>query len=93
MVNTQSFHDVLKILTQFLLEFLSFCASQEDCRKQWLQAVFECQRLQAKLADSNHSLSEMENKLEHARNLLDQEKRQKRKIEHERDSLVCKFSW
>ncbi|XP_059475625.1 rac GTPase-activating protein 1 [Neocloeon triangulifer] len=73
-------------------EFLAFCTNQEDCRKQWLQAVFECQRLQAKLADSNHALSEMENKLEHARNLLDQEKRQRRKIEHERDALEKQIS-
>ncbi|CAB3376494.1 Hypothetical predicted protein [Cloeon dipterum] len=73
-------------------DFLTFATNQEDCRKQWLQAVFECQRLQEKLADSNHALTEMENKLEHARNLLDQEKRQRRKIEHERDSLEKQIS-
>lgn len=52
----------------------------------------ENNRLQNVLCDRDHNLSELESKLNVARKLLDQEKRNTRKAEMERDSLLLQIN-
>lgn len=69
-------------------EFLAFAERQEACRIEWLKSVQECRRLQSELDKANHEIGDYMTKLSHARKLLDQEKKARRRAEDERNNLV-----
>lgn len=53
-----------------------------------MQAVQEAQNLQAEVEKGHKSISILENKLRHARDLLDTEKKLRFQIQKEKESLV-----
>ena len=71
----------------FISEFLRFVINQEECRQKWLASVEECHRLSKELERAHKDIKEREIKLHHARRLLDQESKLRRKAEFDRDSL------
>lgn len=68
-------------------EFLAFAEHQEYCRIEWLKSVKECTRLQADLDKVKQEIGDYMHKLNHARKLLDQEKKHRRRVEEERSKL------
>lgn len=68
--------------------YLEFAEQVKEMRAQWQLAVQECRRLQGLLDKKTHDFSDLESKLAHARQLLDQEKRHTKRAEEERDVLV-----
>ncbi|XP_017771675.1 PREDICTED: rac GTPase-activating protein 1-like [Nicrophorus vespilloides] len=72
--------------------FLDFTRQAEDMAKQLKIAAQECHRLQQQLDLKIHESSDLESKLNHARKMIDQEKRYSRKVEDERDYLEEQIS-
>jgi Rac GTPase-activating protein 1 len=72
-------------------EFIRFALNQEGCRQKWLAAVLEAQRLQVELEKANHNCSDLEGKLNHARRMLDQEKKKRLEAEGNSAEMVRKF--
>ncbi|XP_026482451.1 LOW QUALITY PROTEIN: rac GTPase-activating protein 1-like [Ctenocephalides felis] len=73
-------------------EFQRFILYHEQCRVQWMQAVQEAQNLQAEVEKGHKSISILENKLRHARDLLDTEKKLRFQIQKEKESLEKQIS-
>lgn len=67
-------------------EFIRFALNQEGCRQKWSAAVLEAQRLQVELEKANRNSSVLEAKLNHARHMLDKEK--KKRLEAEGNSAA-----
>lgn len=63
-----------------------------DMGKRLKEAVDECQRLQLVLSNKTKELSDLTDKLQTARKLLDQEKKHSRQIEDERDQLEIQIA-
>jgi Rac GTPase-activating protein 1 len=72
-------------------EFLRFALNQEECRQKWLTAVLESQRLQGELEKVNQDNVVLEAKLNHARRLLDKEKKKRLEAEGNSAALVTKL--
>nr|CAD7430474.1 unnamed protein product [Timema monikensis] len=68
-------------------EFLRFAINQEECRQHWLQSVREVDKLKQALEKSQSDVSALESRLRVARRYLDDEKKRRRLIESERESL------
>ncbi|XP_015522707.1 rac GTPase-activating protein 1 [Neodiprion pinetum] len=91
-------HDELVRCTNVLVngsceeEFLRFAINQEEMRQKWLASVQECQRLHSALEKSHLESADLERKLSHARRLLDEEKRRRRIVEDQRNSLERQIS-
>ncbi|XP_043597338.1 rac GTPase-activating protein 1 [Bombus pyrosoma] len=68
-------------------EFLKFAVNQEEMRQKWLASIQECQRLHSALEKSHQEAADLDKKLSHARRLLDEEKRKRRTVEEQRNSL------
>ncbi|XP_046740490.1 rac GTPase-activating protein 1-like [Diprion similis] len=91
-------HDELVRCTNVLVngsceeEFLRFAINQEEMRQKWLASVQECQRLHSALEKSHLEAADLERKLSHARRLLDEEKRRRRIVEDQRNSLERQIS-
>ncbi|KOX70636.1 Rac GTPase-activating protein 1 [Melipona quadrifasciata] len=68
-------------------EFLKFAINQEEMRQKWLASVQECQRLHSALEKAHQEAADLDRKLSHARRLLDEEKRKRRNVEEQRNSL------
>jgi len=73
-------------------EFIRFALNQEECRKKWLAAVQETQRLQRELEKANQNITVLDAKLNHARRLLDKEKKKRLEAESNSTALVRKFN-
>jgi Rac GTPase-activating protein 1 len=69
-------------------EFIRFALNQEGCRQKWLAAVLEAQRLQAELEKAKQDSSALEGKLNHARRMLDKEKKRRLEAEASNAALV-----
>lgn len=67
--------------------FLNFIKMQENCHAEWQKSIDECKRLQSELDKANHDIGDFTNKLSHARKLLDQERKIRRRAEEERNSF------
>lgn len=67
--------------------FLKFAEMQQKCHIEWQKSVDECNRLQSELDKANHDIGDFTNKLNHARKLLDQERKMRRRAEEERNSF------
>lgn len=72
-------------------EFLQFALNQEECRKKWLAAVLESRRLQGELEKVNQDNVILEAKLNHARRLIDKEKKRRLEAEGNSAALVMKL--
>uniref|UniRef100_T1J3P9 Uncharacterized protein n=1 Tax=Strigamia maritima TaxID=126957 RepID=T1J3P9_STRMM len=73
-------------------EFLKFVRNQEECRKRWLEAEFELERM---ISLRNNEISEknaLETKLKHCRNMLSQEMEKRKKVEQERENVERQLS-
>ena len=57
-------------------------------RQKWLASIQECQRLHSALEKAHQEAADLDRKLSHARRLLDEEKRKRRTVEEQRNSLV-----
>ncbi|XP_076643278.1 rac GTPase activating protein tumbleweed [Halictus rubicundus] len=68
-------------------EFLQFAINQEEMRQKWLASIQECQRLHSALEKAHQEAADLDRKLSHARRLLDEEKRKRRGVEEQRNSL------
>ncbi|XP_031836061.1 rac GTPase activating protein tumbleweed [Nomia melanderi] len=68
-------------------EFLQFAINQEEMRQKWLASIQECQRLHSALEKAHQEAADLDRKLSHARRLLDEEKRKRRTVEEQRNSL------
>ncbi|XP_014211402.1 rac GTPase-activating protein 1-like isoform X2 [Copidosoma floridanum] len=68
-------------------EFLQFAINQEEIRQKWLASVQECQRLHSALEKAHHEAANLDRKLNHARRLLDEEKKKRRHAEDQRHVL------
>ncbi|OAD60257.1 Rac GTPase-activating protein 1 [Eufriesea mexicana] len=68
-------------------EFLKFAINQEEMRQKWLASIQECQRLHSALEKAHQEATDLDRKLSHARRLLDEEKRKRRAVEEQRNSL------
>ncbi|KAL6264775.1 hypothetical protein P5V15_004873 [Pogonomyrmex californicus] len=68
-------------------EFLQFALNQEEMRQKWQASVQECQRLHSALDKAHNEIAGLDRKLRHARRNLEEEKRKRRTIEEQRDSL------
>jgi len=68
-------------------QFLRFVLNAERNRKRWEQSELECQRLMIELAKADQEINGLEQKLSHARSMLDTEMDLRRKAETERDRL------
>jgi len=84
----------LALIRDFFLfgEFIRFSLNQEDCRKKWLAAVQEAQRLQRELEKANQNIIVLDAKLNHARRLLDKEKKKRLEAENNSTALVRNFN-
>jgi Rac GTPase-activating protein 1 len=69
-------------------EFIQFAVNQEENRKKWLAAVQETQRLQRELEKTNQNITVLDAKLNHARRLLDKEKKKRLEAESNSTALV-----
>ncbi|KAJ8682974.1 hypothetical protein QAD02_018766 [Eretmocerus hayati] len=67
-------------------EFLQFAINQEEMRQKCLASVQECQRLHSALEKAHHEAANLDRKLNHARRLLDEEKKKRRTAEDQRNS-------
>lgn len=67
--------------------FLRFAEVQQLCHIEWQKSIDECKRLQTELDKANHDIGDFANKLNHARKMLDQEKKMTRRVKEECDSL------
>lgn len=67
-------------------EFIRFALNQEENRKKCLAAVHETQRLQRELEKANQNITVLDAKLNHARRMLDKEK--KKRLEAENNSIA-----
>ncbi|GJQ77209.1 hypothetical protein Trydic_g14879 [Trypoxylus dichotomus] len=84
------FDDIIRLYKQRPNQMVEkiFCSVVEQTKgmcEQWRVAIDESRRLQIELDKRNHELSDLENKLTVARKLLDQEKKNTRKVEEQRD--------
>lgn len=70
------------------IEFLQFAINQEDVRQKYLASIQECQRLHSALEKAHHEAANLDRKLNHARRLLDEEKRKRRTAEDQRNQSV-----
>ncbi|XP_015605276.1 rac GTPase-activating protein 1 [Cephus cinctus] len=68
-------------------EFLRFAINQEEMRQKMLASVQECQRLHSALEKAHIEAADLDRKLSHARRLLDEEKKRRRIVEDQRNSL------
>ncbi|XP_017880906.1 rac GTPase-activating protein 1-like [Ceratina calcarata] len=68
-------------------EFLKFAINQEEMRQKWLASIQECQRLHTALEKAHQEAADLDRKLSHARRLLDEEKKRRRAVEDQRNSL------
>ncbi|XP_078053130.1 rac GTPase activating protein tumbleweed [Augochlora pura] len=73
-------------------EFLQFAINQEEMRQKWLASIQECQRLHSALEKAHQEAADLDRKLSHARRLLDEEKRKRRTVEEQRNSLERQIS-
>ncbi|XP_043258750.1 rac GTPase-activating protein 1 [Colletes gigas] len=86
-------HDEIVRCTDVLIngaceeEFLHFAINQEEMRQKWLASIQECQRLHSALDKAHQEAADLDRKLSHARRLLDEEKRKRRTVEEQRNSL------
>jgi len=69
-------------------EFLKFVVNSEVSRQRWEHAELECQRLSIELTKCSQDISGLEQKLQHARLMLDTELHLRKKAEAERDKLA-----
>jgi hypothetical protein len=69
-------------------EFIRFALNQEECRQKWLNVVLESKRLQGELEKANQDNTVLEAKLNHARRLLDKEKKKRLEAEGISTALV-----
>lgn len=70
---------------------MKFLQLQEECRKQWIQLLQSEQKLKRELDAATRTMSNLENKLHHARKLLEIESKARKEAEHERDQLERKM--
>jgi len=69
-------------------KFLRFVDASEVSRQKWEQAELECQRLNLELAKCSQGIFTLEQKLQHARLMLDTEWKLRKKAESQRDKLA-----
>jgi len=69
-------------------QFLKFVQNSEVSRQRWEHAELECQRLSIELTKCSQDISGLEQKLQHARLMLDTEMHTRKKAEMERDHLA-----
>lgn len=69
-------------------KFIDYVEQTLSISNLWDRSVKECRRLQGLLELKTQELTDMENKLLIARRLLDKEKKEKKRIEDERDRMV-----
>lgn len=72
-------------------EFLKILRLQEKLQLECLARAHEAQRIQSELDASLQSLADLENKLFHARRLLEMETKARRDAEYERDQMEQKI--
>ena len=72
-------------------EFLKILRLQEKLQLECLARAQEAQRIQSELETSLQSLADLENKLFHARRLLEMETKARRDAEYERDQMEQKI--
>jgi hypothetical protein len=72
-------------------EFIRFALNQEENRKKCLAAVHETQRLQRELEKANQNITVLDAKLNHARRMLDKEKKKRLEAENNSIALVRKL--
>jgi len=81
-----------KVLTAGSEEkFLEYVVSSEISRRRWEHAELECLRLSIELKKSSQDVENLENKLIHARGMLDSEVHLRKKAEAERDKLASQL--
>lgn len=73
-------------------EFRRFLQIMEESRSQWQATTAEAQRLQRELDKCAEQRSDFETKLFHARRLLENESKLRRKAEEDRNKLVSYIS-
>lgn len=77
----------------FIIEFLRFVTSQEDCRIKWLESVREVNQLKKILDEVKIENVNLDLKLTTARKLLDQERARKIQAEEEKRKVVSKIDY
>jgi len=81
-----------KVLTAGSEEkFLEYVVSSEISRRRWEHAELECLRLSIELKKSSQDVENLENKLIHARGMLDSEVHLRKKAEAEMDKLASQL--
>lgn len=83
----------MKHLCMFIIEFLRFVTSQEDCRIKWLESVREVNQLKKILDEVKIENVNLDLKLTTARKLLDQERARKIQAEEEKRKFVSKIDY
>lgn len=69
-------------------EFLTYVGNSEVSRQRWEHAELECQRLSIELTKCSQDITNLEQKLKHARLMLDTELHLRKRAEAERDKLA-----
>lgn len=67
---------------------MRFIEYHEQCQQQWEQAITEAQKLQLEVESGHKTIQMLENKLRHARFLLDNEKKLRTQTQKEKEVLV-----
>jgi len=78
----------IELIILFFLAWLQFLEHVQTVVQQRDEATAECRRLQDVVSRSHESAASSENKLAHARKLLDQERRLRKTAEAARESMV-----
>lgn len=68
-----------------------YVSNQEILRLKWTETINECKRLKSKLDEANKNISKLDDKLTLARQLVDDEKQQRKKLESERDAFATQL--
>jgi len=72
-------------------KFVKYVKNSEVSRQRWENAELECQRLSIELTKCSQDICGLEQKLQHARLMLDTEMHQRKKAEMERDHLASQL--
>lgn len=86
---TRAFDSQQKDSVNVYDSYVNFVQETTNLCKEWNTAIQECRRLKVVLDERTRIISDLESKLESAKNLVDQKNKHIRFVEDERNYLVC----